>query len=53
MDKGARGLTRQDIQDRVDTEDLYTNCKGYPLTKKLKGRAGNPIPAKVECLFKF
>lgn len=25
--------SKDDIQDRVDSEDWYTNCKGYPLTE--------------------
>lgn len=27
-------ITKDDIQDRVDSEDLYTWSKGYPLIKQ-------------------
>lgn len=40
-----QGFVPDQIKSRVDTEDLYTWAKGYPLIKNedIKGRLGKPI----------
>ena len=39
------GSVPDQIQQRVDSEDWYTICKGYPLikSKDITGRLGKPI----------
>ena len=34
------------IAERVNSEDNFTHCRGYPLTSELKGKLGKPINEK-------
>lgn len=42
------------IKARVNAEDIYTYCKGYPLIKSetITGRAGKPIPEHKQNIYK-
>jgi hypothetical protein len=31
------------IRERVNAEDWFTNCKGYPLIKEVQGKLGRPL----------
>ncbi len=49
-----KGFVADQIEARMDSESWYTNCKGYYNIKEkdIKGRAGKPLPGKVEYYFK-
>lgn len=36
-------FTKEEIIERVRSEDNYINAKGYPLIKEVEGRLGKPI----------
>lgn len=51
--KEEEGNVKEQIQNRVDIEDVYTWAKGFPLIKEVSGNVGQPIKAKVEYLFNY